>query len=51
MKRSNPALLTGIFLLLIVLSMHCNTANGQVSIPVGSGPYPTCLGQMYSDIL
>src|ERR1039458_8768552 len=37
--------------LLAALLMFRSTSEAQVNIPVGSGPYPTCLGQMYSDIL
>ena len=52
MMQRNPFLIAGSHLsLLILFLIYHGSAEAQVSIVVGSGPYPTCLGQMYSDIL
>lgn len=51
MKRRNSLYLGSVAVLLTALLTFHNTAEAQVTIVVGSGPYPTCLGQFYSDIL
>jgi len=51
MKRRSRLYFSSIIMSLAILLTCYRTAGAQVSIVVGSGPYPTCLGQMYSDIL
>jgi hypothetical protein len=51
MKRRNSICFCSVTLLLIVFFVFNRPAEAQVNIPVVNGPHPTCLGQLYSDIL